>query len=155
MIRVWRTVNKRYAKTAFSGEGSFKRGGRWSSRRNAVVYTSDSLSLATLELIVHGVSVDTIKNQVFIAAEIPEAIITELDTNQLPSNWRSVSTMPQLQVLGDQWIKANRFAVLKVPSAVIPIEFSYVINLNHIDFKKIHIGPAQQHALDERFSLLS
>ena len=42
---VWRISKKKYAATAFSGEGAKLVGGRWNSQGNSIVYTSASLSL--------------------------------------------------------------------------------------------------------------
>jgi RES domain-containing protein len=53
MREAWRIVKERHAATAFTGEGAAKTGGRWNSRGVAVVYTSSSKSLATLESLVH------------------------------------------------------------------------------------------------------
>ena len=150
MITVWRIVHERVAGTAFSGEGSKKRGGRWNSRGYRAVYTADSLALATLEILVHGVPYEALQRFVCIPVVIPESMITEIPVKTLPSQWRSDPPPIALQNMGNKWIEENRNAVLKVPSAVIPIEFNYVINPNHIDLKKIRIGPAEHHTFDKR-----
>ena len=50
---VWRICKKRHVRTAFSGIGAEKHGGRWNRKGERMVYASSSLSLATLELFVH------------------------------------------------------------------------------------------------------
>lgn len=50
---VWRIVREKYAATAFDGEGAYRYGGRWNSQGRRVVYTSATLSLAALEMLVH------------------------------------------------------------------------------------------------------
>ena len=50
-VRVWRLCKSKHA--AFDGEGARLAGGRWNRRGTAVVYASESLSLAALELLVH------------------------------------------------------------------------------------------------------
>lgn len=152
MIRTWRIVHQRRAEAAFSGEGSRKRGGRWNSRGYRVVYVADSLALATLEILVHGVPYETLQQFVCIPASIPEKLITAVRVDSLPRMWRKDPTPQELQDIGSKWIDDNRFAVLKVPSAVIPIEFNYLINPRHVDIKKIEIGAAELHTFDSRLS---
>jgi RES domain-containing protein len=154
LIRTWRIVHQRNAETAFSGEGSRKRGGRWNGRGFRAVYVADSLALATLEILVHAVPYEALERFVCIPALIPEHLITEIKAEELPSGWRSDPALQQLQDIGNKWIGNNRFAVLKVPSAVIPIEFNYVINPMHATFKQIKIGAAEQHTFDNRLSAI-
>ena len=150
MIRVWRIVHQRNATTAFSGDGSRKRGGRWTGRGTRAVYVADSLALATLEVLVHGLTYSTLQNFVCIPAEIPFRLIGTLALDHLPPTWRDDPPPSALQEIGNQWFAEKRSAVLKIPSAVIPVEFNYVIDPHHPDFSKIKIGPAQPHAFDNR-----
>ncbi len=150
MIRTWRIVHERRAEAAFSGEGSRKQGGRWNSRGYRAVYVADSLALATLEILVHGVPYEALERFVCIPASIPEKLITQIE--KLPSGWRNDPPLQELQDIGNKWMDDNRFAVFKVPSVVIPIEFNYVINPYHVDFNKIEIGAAESHTFDSRLS---
>ena len=47
----WRITSEKYAETAFSGEGAKEYGGRFNRPGTPVVYTSESISRATLELL--------------------------------------------------------------------------------------------------------
>ncbi|MCP4191062.1 MAG: RES family NAD+ phosphorylase, partial [Planctomycetaceae bacterium] len=50
MIWAWRLIKANHADDAFAGEGAKRWGGRWNSKGVRVVYTAESLSLATLEV---------------------------------------------------------------------------------------------------------
>ena len=150
MIRAWRIVNARNAAAAFSGDGSRRSGGRWNSRGNRAVYVADSLALATLEIMVHGVSYETLQNYVCILAAIPEKLIHEVDLKSLPRNWRDDLPPLALRELGDRWLREQKSAALKVPSAVMPVEFNYVLNPRHKDFGKIEIAEPLSLAFDKR-----
>lgn len=52
-MRAYRLVKARYADTAFDGSGAKAHGGRWNSKGVTMVYASDSVALAALELLVH------------------------------------------------------------------------------------------------------
>jgi len=150
LIRAWRIVNARNAATAFSGDGSRRSGGRWNSRGYRAVYLADSLALATLEVMVHGVSYATLQNYVCIVATIPKKIIQEVDLKSLPGNWQDDLPPAEVRELGDRWLNEQKSAALKVPSAVIPVEFNYVLNPRHKDFGKIEIAEPLSLAFDKR-----
>lgn len=143
-------MHQRNADTAFSGEGSRKRGSRWTRRGHRVVYASESLSLATLEILVHGVTHHTLKKFVCIDAGIPKRIIAEVGLNNLPSNWRDDPPPMELQEIGDEWMKTKSSCVLKVPSSIIPNEFNFIINPDHPDFAKVRIGDVSRWASHDR-----
>ena len=52
-MHIWRLVAGRHAATALNGEGAALFGGRWNPPGRRMVYTADSLALATVELSVH------------------------------------------------------------------------------------------------------
>jgi RES domain-containing protein len=153
LIRVWRIVHRNNINTAFSGEGSRKRGSRWTSPGHHVVYTSESLSLATLEILVHGVSHSSLKDFVCIWAKIPNKIIEKLAVNQLPGNWRDDPPPLPLQTIGNNWIDSGSSCVLQIPSAIIPIETNFMLNPKHSDFHKIEIGRAENWSMDGRLAM--
>ncbi len=140
-LTVWRLVGTRYGDGAFSGEGARRYGGRWNSKGVAVVYTSATLSLATLEMLVQDPPLAA--RYLAIPANIPaELKITQLQGSALPADWRRPGGMPALQALGRQWVESAVSAVLAVPSAVIASELNYLLNPQHADFAQIKIGKA-------------
>lgn len=150
-LRVWRICNLKWAETAFDGLGAKIYGGRWNSVGTAAVYTSSSLALAALELLVH-LGVKTIpKQHVAIPADIPEGIaIDQASPSELPNSWREDPPPSELAAIGDQWARQSKSAVLKVPSAVIGEEWNYLLNPEHPDFNQIVIGIAKPFQFDAR-----
>ena len=118
-VTAWRIVKARHAASAFDGEGARVEGGRWNSPGTPVVYTSQSAALATIELLVHLGRGSILAAYVLIPCTFDEALISRLDRKRLPRNWRSYPALPELQLIGDEWVKSGTSAVLEVPSAVI------------------------------------
>lgn len=148
---VWRISKRKYAATAFSGEGSRRASGRWHTKGTSIVYTSATLSLAALETFVHMEIEDAGNLFVSIQADIPDNVpIEKLDTTQLPQDWQSTPAPSALAVIGDEWFNSKRTAVLMVTSAIIPIENNYLINPFHQEFGKIQIYPPEPFVLDQR-----
>jgi RES domain-containing protein len=134
-----------------SGQGGLYASGRWTLRGRPVVYTSASISLAVLEYTVNyrrrGWGPATVLGRAVIPANVRvEAISIE----RLPANWFAASALPQLQILGDEWLERGETAVLKVPSAVVTEEWNYLLNPLHADFRKFRVSRPQAFNFDQR-----
>ena len=140
MRSIWRIVQRKYAPEAFSGDGSGKYGGRWNHKRTAVVYASQSESLAQLEVVVRTNRPKDLAQYVLIEAQVPEELIEILQQKELPRGWRAMPEPNSTRDVGTKWVAAGRSAVLAVPSVVVPSEFNYLLNPAHPDFSKIKIG---------------
>ena len=133
---VFRIVHKLYANTLFASGIR----GRWNSAGNKVIYTSETIPLALLENLVRrqGVGFNTDFKIMFI--EIPDdAIIESVSESDLEAGWRDPNDYSQCQPPGDRWFNACKALVLKVPSAVMPLAFNFVINTTHPDYPRVEL----------------
>lgn len=151
-MRVWRISKLEFAEQAFSGLGAKLYGGRWNFAGSAVVYTSASLALAAVETFVHLPSLLVLpKNLAAVAADIPDDLEQEsIVISDLPANWKETPAPDGLKVIGAEWLRGNRSAVLAVPSVVIQTEWNYLLNPAHRDFAGIRIGRPQPFKYDPR-----
>lgn len=149
MITAWRITKARHAATAFDGEGARIEGGRWNSPGLPAVYVAENAALAALEMLVH-LDPSILPAYVRIPCTFNEALVAKLDRGQLPRNWQSSPAPPELQQLGDAWLKSGSSAILEVPSAVIEIESNYLLNPGHPDFGRIEIGAVSPFEFDLR-----
>ena len=148
-MEVFRITHKKWS-NCLSGSGF---AARWNSQGIHIVYTADSRALACLENIVHRESKDL--HLFFILMRImipPELKIIEILPGDLPDKWyyANEKAYKLCRPFGDLWIKSSDSAVLKVPSAIIPGEFNYLINPAHEDFKHISIISEESFFFDER-----
>jgi RES domain-containing protein len=149
MLIVWRLVTARFAKSAFSGDGARLYGGRWNRKGISLVYTSESQSLAMLEMLVQDEPRRA--RYVVIDAHIPKGVtIDRLKTEDLPSDWRNIGAREKLRAIGTKWAAKQNAAVLAVPSAVVPSETNYLLNPLHSDFRRIKTGRPQKIETDPR-----
>ena len=149
MITAYRLSSSRYPPN--SGKGAAIRGGRWNLPGMEVIYLAASRPLAVLEILVHYAVLP--RDFVFTPLRIPdriEATIDEISLAQLPPNWNAPDPLSYTQELGAAWIRGRRSAVLKVPSAIIPEEPNYVLNVEHMDFKAIEFLPSRPFRFDPR-----
>jgi RES domain-containing protein len=148
-VRVWRLCRRPYA--AFDGEGARLYGGRWTERGVPVVYTAGSAALAMAEYLVHLEPREAPRDLVLIAADVPAQVkISMLELERLPSRWRRYPAPEALAARGSQWVRETKTAVLRVPSAVVPQEFNYLLNPAHSDFRRIRVGRPEPFSFDPR-----
>ena len=137
--------------SAFDGEGSRRRGGRWTRPGLRVAYASASLALAQLEYFVNLSPQDAPDGLVSIIVEIPEGLpIEEIDKSVLPPAWYRVPFPEELWAFGDRWVASARSVCLRVPSAVSQEDFNLLINPAHPDFKYLIFSQPRPFEFDRR-----
>jgi RES domain-containing protein len=147
---IWRIAKSRFASSAFDGEGARLNGGRWNSVGVRVAYASESIALASLEVLVGLQNSSVLASYFLISAQIDEASVETLPLVSLPANWRNHPPAPDTQAIGDLWVVEQRSLVLRVPSAIVEAESNYLINPAHPDFGRIKASPPMPYAFDAR-----
>lgn len=150
-MRVWRICAARYAAETLMGRGGLLASGRWHSQGRPAVYTSASLSLAALEVLVH-VDRDLLPPGLAqVEIEVPDDVaVLSLGVESLPEGWRRYPGPPELRELGDRWLAEGATAVLQVPSAVIPQEVNYLLNPLHPGISRVAVVSQAPFAYDTR-----
>lgn len=146
----WRLVKAPLAATAFDGEGARLHGGRWSSPGVRVIYAAEHLSLAALEMLVHLQDAVALRSYVAIDVEFDADLATEVDRSTLPVSWRAYPVRPELQVIGNEWAATGRSVILRVPSAIVPVESNFLFNPAHPQFESVKIGRPRSFDFDVR-----
>jgi len=146
---VYRIGRTKFAKD-LSGEGARLNGGRWNHKLTACVYTSESRALALLEYTVN-VNIDDIPRALsFTTIEIPDDNILQLSIADLPGNWTAAPSPTSTRQFGTGILKKGEHAVIKIPSAVIPAEYNYLINPLHNDILKCKVLDISDFVYDVR-----
>jgi RES domain-containing protein len=151
-VTTWRICAPQYAQAAYSGEGARLYGGRWNSRGRAVVYTSESISLAVLEQLVHVEDPAALDAFVVISATLDESMVKILSVAALPDDWRAYPAPAATKEIGDAWLTENRSLAMKVPSATVRGQYNFLINPGHPDFAGIQVSKPEALDLDPRIT---
>jgi RES domain-containing protein len=77
-----------------------------------------------------------------VIAEVPDTVLTP--------GWDGPIPIPTTKEYGKAWIAGNSSAVLRVPSAIVPREANYLLNVLHPDFIQIEFGPSEPFYFDSR-----
>jgi RES domain-containing protein len=133
-MRVFRIASREYAPD--NSEGARFYGGRWNQPGTPVIYAAATKSLATIEVVAHRRGIP--RHYQIIVIEIPDDLnVDTIERNALPDGWSADSPDIDTAVLGTRWAASLKSAVLKVPSAIYPDEYNYVLNPLHPDFPRI------------------
>lgn len=151
MITAFRVVKEKHAADAFTGEGSRRFGGRWNQKGVAVVYLSDTLSLAALEQFIYlgreGLHIPF----VYFTIEIPAHVsVKVIERDSLPKDWRKEPPPNSTKNLGTQRVKSKTSALLRVPAVILPIGFNYIANITHPEFRELKISDPESFTFDSR-----
>lgn len=148
-MELFRICEEQYSKMlACSGNAN-----RWNIKDQQVIYTAATRSLASMELIVHRASIAPTKNYKVMVISVADEdhLINQIQIKELPKNWRSHVAYSTLQKIGSAWYSKQESLMLKVPSAVIPYEFNYIINMVHPEFdNKVSLVRAEDYFWDDR-----
>lgn len=117
-----------------------------------MVYTSSTIALAVLEWRAHLTQWPA-PPVLLIEVAFSPALITS--PARLPHNWKQFPAPKANASVGDNWAKSGKSAILKIPSAIVPDEFNYLINPLHPEFGKILRGRARPLKVDPRLGPLA
>lgn len=145
---IYRITDCKYAQD-LSGRGAALYGGRWNSKDTYIVYTAENHALALLEAVVHMGRMPA-SNYCMAAIEIPDDSIQPFQADKLPQDWQTNPPPDFLKIIGDHFIRSNKYLALKIPSALMMEEHNYLLNPAHPLFKKVKIISKRPIRIDER-----
>ena len=89
-MKCWRICKSKHSQNAFDGEGARCNGGRWNSPGTRMIYTAETIALATLEILANlGRNNKLIGEYVVIPVGFDVKLMQVFPPNQLPKNWKS------------------------------------------------------------------
>jgi RES domain-containing protein len=132
-----------------SGRGGLLGSGRWHSLARPLVYLADHPASALLEILVHlEVDRDDLPaDYQVLRVECPDDIVFD-DANRLPEQWRSDAAATQ--GLGDRWLDRQSSALLRVPSAIVPYTWNWLLNPIHRDAARVRTAETIRVSFDPR-----
>jgi len=151
VITAWRICKAKWARSAFDGRGAAVVPGRWNNSRTSIIYTSESRSLASLEVLVHVEDTSLISAMSLVAIPIRFAETLVETPTKFPVDWRDLPAPASTRAFGDAWIASGNSAILRVPSVVTLGEYNFLLNPYHPDFSRLSLGKPEPFSFDGRF----
>ena len=144
-MQVWRIS----AFADLSGRGGLTYAARWNHRGTPIVYASDHVSTALLEMLVHAdleLLPDTYQ---LLEIVIPEDVaVVEVEP---PDGWQNDVAVTR-QIWQD-FVEGEQGTVLKVPCIIAPYAFNFLINPAVVSEAGIRIASVKSHPVDPRFRM--
>ncbi|WP_234988676.1 RES family NAD+ phosphorylase [Hymenobacter daecheongensis] len=132
-----------------AGTGGLYAAARWNEKGVQVLYTSEYVSLAKLEVLANSASLPVGFSA--LTLEVPDDTpVKQVDAAQLPANWRKLPYPQELAQLTRAWVEEGKFWLMRVPSAHAPGEWNYLLNPLHPDHRKLRIVAIEPHPFDPR-----
>ena len=132
-----------------TGNGARINGGRWNHPGTACMYTSESRALAVLEYTVNVTIHDIPRSLSIVTLEIPDDI-ADFPITSLPGDWAAAPAPSSTKDFGTAALSVNVHPVLCFPSAIIPIEYNYVLNPLHPGSKNFKVLDVADFIYDVR-----
>jgi RES domain-containing protein len=135
---------------SLSGEGGLHYAGRWNSIGSPVVYLAASPPGALIEILVHLEldEDDFPPNYTLLRVSVPASLRISTLRITKGDSWKT--NLALTRRLGDEWLKSQRSALARVPSAILPNTFNYLLNPLHKDVHRIRIVDTLSAAFDPR-----
>jgi RES domain-containing protein len=117
------------------------------------VYSPDTPAGALLEVVVHTDASNRLKHD-YVLFEVrvdPDDILT-IGPNLLPNDWRADPWPASTQEIGTFWHRQHASVVLEVPSAVVPHQRNYLVNVVHPNFEELEIQGPDPFEIDSRLT---
>src|SRR5271157_1655478 len=142
---LWRVSRHR----DLSGAGGLRAPGRWHERGSRVVYLADTPAGALLESCVHTSAGDVPPKYPLLAVFVPDGVAVETaNPGTLPANWADSPGVTR--EIGSAWLRSRRSALLRVPSALVPATFNYLLNPLYADAARLRIQSVYEYPFDPR-----
>lgn len=147
-MKLFRITSEKYAHDTLA-TGCLYANGRWHRKGGRVLYTSEHISLAKLEVLANSAILP--KNQVLVTLEIPDSFsVKTIETTDLPTNWWEFPYPDSLADISNDWINEAKFWIMKVPSAQAFGEYNYLLNPQHPKHSKLKILSVEKIIFDKR-----
>lgn len=151
-MRLWRLSLARHAR-AFDGGYGLLFDGRWNTVGRPVTYCATSPALCVLEKLVHIEDPLLLPELMMVRYEAPDDLaVDDVPLSALPTDWRRRESWTQQR--GNAWHASLSAPLLRVPSAIVPIDGSpdlnVLINHRHPGADRIRIADIEPFTLDPR-----
>ena len=148
MTTLWRISNF----SDLSGKGGRGFSARWHTAGRAIVYLADCPAGALLERIVH--MTDMIEDAFLprfyqlLKVAVPDDLAVKQLNTIAPTDWKEHPEFTRN--LGDAWLASKEKPLARVPSAIAPQTWNYLLNPEHPDAKGVVVAEVIRERFDNR-----
>ncbi|MEM9855957.1 MAG: RES family NAD+ phosphorylase [Bacteroidota bacterium] len=150
-MTIFRVSSCRYIHD-MSGTGGLYAAGRWHYKGTRILYFSEHISLAKLEVLASSTFLP--KKMCLLSIELHSDVsIKTLNPNDIPHDWQLYPHPDILKKITHEWIGKTESFLLKVPSAQSTSEYNYLLNPLHPEMDKVKTKRVESISFDRRLKL--
>jgi RES domain-containing protein len=137
-----------------SGAGGRLGSARWHTKGKPVVYLAESPAGAMLERIVHLLNMDEDGNgdlpltYTLLHVSVPDGFEEKALNTLALTEWKAREELTRQ--MGDAWLASRETSLARVPSAILPRTWNYLLNPNHPQAAQIQIVEVIKERFDNR-----
>lgn len=133
-----------------NGEGGRKAGARWHTAGSRIVYLAESPMAALVETLVHldVDGEDTPDFYTLLKVSVPNGLAVQPLDPPAGTEWKQ--HLDLTRSIGDAWLASLATPLARVPSAIAPHTWNYLLNPAHPDAKQVQIAEVIQERFDNR-----
>jgi RES domain-containing protein len=112
---------------------------------------SDHAASTLVEMLVHfDIKSENIPDAYqLLTIDVPDDIgFAKVDLHELSADWPK--NFDVTRAIGERWLAENTMPLLRVPSAIVPAAFNWLLNPNHADAGRIRIVETTRAPFDPR-----
>jgi RES domain-containing protein len=146
MAIYWRVSNY----IDLSGEGGRKASARWHTAGSRIVYLADSPMSALVETLVHLEvdSEDIPDSYTLLKISISDDLAVKSLDPPAGADWKK--NLELTRRLGNAWLASKETPLARVPSAIAPQTWNYLLNPEHPDAKQVVVAEVIRERFDNR-----
>ncbi|MGA3080286.1 MAG: RES family NAD+ phosphorylase [Terracidiphilus sp.] len=148
MTTFWRISNH----VDLSGKGGRGFSARWHTAGRPIVYLADCPAGALLERIVHMTDMLEDANlpsfYQLLQISVPDELAIKSLNTIAPTDWKE--RLEFTRNLGDSWLVSRETALARVPSAIAPQTWNYLLNPEHPGAKQVVVAEVIREQFDNR-----
>lgn len=133
-----------------TGEGGLLASARWHTKGRPVVYLAESPAAAMLERLVHMAQEAGLApgNYTLLEVHADDSLPVESLMDKPGKLWRDQISVTR--AAGDRWLAGAKSPLARVPSAVVPRTWNYMLNPLHPDAERVRILSRLEERFDAR-----
>jgi len=145
-VDLWRISNHQ----TLDGDGGRRYSARWHTAGAPIVDLAASPPGALLEILIHLELAETELPPSYTLLRISVPSRLRRPTLIVPDGQVWKSNVSLTRQIGDTWLRTGRSALARVPSAILPHTFNYLLNPRHKDAAQIRIMETIKAPFDPR-----
>jgi RES domain-containing protein len=135
---------------SLNGEGGRRYGARWHSAGSLIVYLAESPPGALVEILVHLELDESELPPAYKLLRVTAPDKVRISQLRIPAGDAWKSNLALTRRIGDAWLKSRRSALARVPSAILPNTFNYLLNPLHLHAARVTIAEVRSATIDPR-----